>query len=235
MARIGLTIMSSPKRYILGSRSPRRQELLRLVVPQEQIAVIPPANSVEAGFEGLHDLSSIETRLLEIARVKGEDVLRQVRAGVLGEVAAPETVLITADTTVAVPHPEGMGRYLSLGQPPEDDSWPDVVRDWFIRLYAGQTHLVLSALHLQTLSGRETIRLVHTSVTFRRDVERWLDWYLATGELRGKARGYGIQGLASIFVTRVEGSLSNVVGLPLEALSGALQELGVGDGKDIAH
>ena len=225
--------MSHLARYILGSRSPRRRELLGLVVPAAQIAVIPPANSAEAGFEGLHDLSSIETQLLEIARVKGEDVLRQVRAGAIGEAISPDAILITADTTIAVPHPEGMGKYLSLGQPPEDDTWPEVVRDWFTRLYAGQTHLVLSALHLQTLSGRETIRLVHTSVTFRRDVERWLDWYLATGEPRGKAGGYGIQGLASIFVTRVEGSLSNVVGLPLEALTGALQELG--DVKGIAN
>lgn len=202
-----------------------------MVVPAEEIAVMPPTNSAEPGFEGLHDLSAIETQLLAIARQKGEDVLRQVQAGALGSIA-PETVLITADTTIAVPHPDRIGKYLSLGQPPEDETWRDVVRDWFIRLYAGQTHTVLSALHLQTLAGRETIRLVHSSVTFRRDVARWLDWYLETGESRGKAGGYGIQGLGSLFVTRVEGSFSNVVGMPLEALVGALQEMGAGRGND---
>jgi septum formation protein len=217
--------MTAPAQYILGSRSPRRKELLGLVVPPEQIIVLPPANSGEAGFEGLHELSSIETRLIEIARAKGTDVLQQIRAGALGFAPHPESVLITGDTTIAVLRPESGGSYLSLGQPPEDDTWTSVVRDWFQRYYAGQTHVVLSALLLQTLSGRETIRIVHTSVTFRRDVNRWLDWYLASGEPRGKAGGYAIQGLGSIFVTRVEGSITNVVGLPLEALHGGLEDL----------
>lgn len=215
--------MPSPARYILGSRSPRRRELLGLIVPADQVAVLAPVNSAEAGFDGLYDISAIETRLLEIARAKGADVLQQLSAGAL-EAVDPHAIVITCDTTVVVPQPQRLGEYLSLGQPPEDDTWRDVVRDWFVRYYAGQTHLVLSALHLQTLTGRETIRLVHTSVTFRRDVARWLDQYLATGESRGKAGGYGIQGLASIFVSKVEGSLSNVIGLPLESLLGALQE-----------
>ena len=217
--------MNSSAHYILGSRSPRRKELLGLVVPPEQIIVLPPADSGEAGFEGLHELSTIETRLIEIARAKGQDVLQQIRAGALGAVPHPESVLITGDTTIAVARPESGGSYLSLGQPPEDDTWSTVVREWFTRFYAGRSHLVLSALLLQTLSGRETIRLVHTSVTFRRDVDRWLDWYLASGEPRGKAGGYAIQGLGSIFVTRVDGSITNVVGLPLEALHGGLNDL----------
>jgi len=50
----------------------------------------------------------------------------------------------------------------------------------------------------------------------RPDVEPLLDWYLSTGESRGKAGGYAIQGAASVFVTQVSGSLSNVIGLPLE-------------------
>lgn len=209
--------------YILGSRSPRRRQLLELVVPAGQIVVQPPHVSAEAGFDGLHDLSAIETRLLEIARNKSDDVQRQVQTGASLS-AATEGVLITGDTTVAVPR--RTGGYVALGQPPEDDTWPDVVRHWFTDYYAGQTHIVLTALYLRTLAGRETMRLVHTSVTIRPDVQRWLDWYLATGESRGKAGGYAVQGLASIFVTRVEGSLSNIVGLPLEALLGGFQELG---------
>lgn len=219
--------MSSQVRYILGSRSPRRKELLGLVVPPEQIVVLPPSDAGEAGFDGLREISAIETRLIEIARAKGNDVLEQIRSGALGDVSHADTILITGDTTIAVPRPD-VGGYLSLGQPPEDDTWPTVVRGWFKQHFAGRTHLVLSALLLQTLSGRETIRLVHSSVTFRRDVERWLDWYLATGEPRGKAGGYAIQGLGSVFITRVDGSITNVVGLPLEALHSGLDDLGGG-------
>ena len=66
-----------------------------------------------------------------------------------------------------------------------------------------------------------------SEVTFRADSERWIDWYLATGEPKGKAGGYAIQGAGSIFVARVEGSLSNVVGLPLRELWEIFDELGI--------
>jgi septum formation protein len=54
-----------------------------------------------------------------------------------------------------------------------------------------------------------------------------LKWYLTTGEPLGKAGGYGIQGAADVFVQKVEGSLSNVIGLPLRETRAALRELGV--------
>ena len=57
-----------------------------------------------------------------------------------------------------------------------------------------------------------------TAVTFRPIAPAEIDWYLSTEESLGKAGGYALQGLASLFVTRIEGSLSNVVGLPLEAV-----------------
>ncbi|HXY34093.1 MAG TPA: Maf family protein, partial [Planctomycetaceae bacterium] len=61
-------------------------------------------------------------------------------------------------------------------------------------------------------------RVVTSRVTFVEDVDRWLDWYLSTEEPRGKAGGYALQGAGSIFIAKVEGSLSNVVGLPLAEL-----------------
>ena len=64
----------------------------------------------------------------------------------------------------------------------------------------------------------------------RKDADTLLDWYLTTGESRGKAGGYAIQGAASVFVTQVEGSLSNVVGLPLEETLAMLGELEENDG-----
>src|SRR5205085_12507054 len=118
------------------------------------------------------------------------------------------------------------GKPLVLGQPPADDSWSAVVAHWFREYYAGKTHQALTALCVQTTRGQAAERIVRTAVTFVADVERRLPWYLATGEPRGKAGGYALQGAGSAFISRVEGSLSNVIGLPLEALLDAFDNLG---------
>ena len=117
---------------MLGSRSPRRLELLQQIVPAEAIEVLPPSSSVEAGFEGLADWPAVEGRLLEIARGKCADVLDQLSA----RRADPRRIVITADTIVVV-RGNG-GRLVVLGQPPEDASWPEVVRRWFLDYYAGK-------------------------------------------------------------------------------------------------
>ena len=207
-------------RYILGSRSPRRLELLRLIVPAEQIDVVPPPSSNEADFNGLTTWEAIRDRLVEIARDKSEQVLRQ-----LTEQQRRQSIVITADTViVASKAPRGRSPSASealcvLGQPPEDDTWREAVRAWFTDYYAGREHVAATALNVGLPNTGEIIEcVVTTTVTFRPDVDRWLEWYLATGEPRGKAGGYALQGAGSVFVERVQGSLSNVVGLPLEAL-----------------
>ena len=112
-----------------------------------------------------------------------------------------------------------MNRFHVLGQPPQDETWPEIVSGWFRNLYAGRSHIAATALCLTDWpAGRRIERIVQSHVLFRDDVEPLLDWYIATGEPLGKAGGYALQGLASVFVTRVEGSITNVVGLPLEAL-----------------
>jgi septum formation protein len=65
---------------------------------------------------------------------------------------------------------------------------------------------------------------VTTRVRFSSRHRDWLEWYLDSGEPRGKAGGYGLQGLASLFAERIEGSITNIVGLPLEALREMLAE-----------
>lgn len=211
--------------FILASRSPRRRELLELIVPPGRITVVPPRDATEAGFAGMHDLASIERRLVEIAQQKAADV-----AGQLGGAPAmrPETdwdVIIAADTAVVVTQPDGS--LVELGQPPEDASWKETVRHWFRDYYAGRTHLVLTAVFMQTSQGRAAQRTECSKVTFMADVERRLEWYLDSGEPPGKAGGYAIQGAGSVFVSKLEGSLSNVIGLPLEALLEILSELQV--------
>lgn len=208
---------------ILGSRSPRRRELLSLVVPAALIELLPPRNAAEAGFADCPDWPAIQARLAEIARDKARDVQGQVRDS-SGDVAR-EWIVIAADTEIVVQ--DRTGRLHVLGQPPEGEAWKPAVRHWFTEYYAGRCHWAVTALCIQTSTGATIERRVETQVEFRADVERWLDWYLALDESPGKAGGYALQGAASVFVSRVSGSLSNVVGLPLEALLEVLDSLGL--------
>ncbi len=197
---------------MLGSRSPRRLELLQQIVPPDAIEVVPPLSSDEAGFDGLNEWPQIEGRLLEIARAKCADVLDQLSA----RPADPRRIVITADTIVVVRGKDG--RLAVLGQPPEEASWREVVRRWFLDYYAGQTHEVATAFCVAKAGMPRVERIVRSAVTFHDNVTRQLDWYLATGEPRGKAGGYAVQGAGGIFISRIDGSLSNVIGLPLREL-----------------
>ena len=210
-------------RFILASRSPRRRQLLGLVVPDGRIVVVPPRDASEAGFENLHDLGTIEGRLAEIARAKLEDVSVQVAASAEFNASRERHVLIAADTTIVATGTDG--RLHVIGQPPEGEGWKQVVRTWFRDYFAGRTHLVLTMLCVRIARGRTTERLIRSEVTFIRDVEEHLRWYIESGEPPGKAGGYAIQGAGSIFVEQVTGSLTNVIGLPLEALLSAFVEL----------
>lgn len=206
-------------RLILGSRSPRRRELLEMLVPPESIDVRPPRSSDELDFEGLTSWLEIAQRLQRIAREKNDDVLSQLSASDELQLA------LTADTTIVATDAEGC--YRVLGQPPNDDSWREVVRNWFCDLYAGRSHIAATSICLtDPRTGRRLERIVQSHVWVRDDVEPLLDWYLATDEPLGKAGGYALQGLASVFVTRIEGSITNVVGLPLEALVELLPQMG---------
>lgn len=206
-------------RLILGSRSPRRRELLEWLVPANEIEVRPPLSSDEPGFDGLTSWLEITQQLQQIARGKNDDVIAQL---------APRDdfqVVLTADTMIVATDAEA--RLHVLGQPPTDESWQSVVREWFRDLYAGRSHIAATAVCLTDRpTGQRLERIVQSHVWIRDDVEPLLDWYLATNEPLGKAGGYALQGLASVFVTRVEGSITNVVGLPLEALIEMLPQIG---------
>ncbi len=206
-------------RLILGSRSPRRRELLELLVSPDSIDIRPPRSSEELSFDGLTSWLEIAQRLQRIAREKNDDVLAQLAP------SDEQQLVLTADTTIVAT--DALGSYRVLGQPPCDGSWRDVVRGWFRDLYAGRSHIAATAVCLtDQRSGRRIERIVQSHVWVRDDVEPLLDWYLATDEPLGKAGGYALQGLGSVFVTRVEGSITNVVGLPLEALVEMLPQFG---------
>ncbi|MBX3435983.1 MAG: Maf family protein [Planctomycetaceae bacterium] len=205
---------------VLGSRSPRRYELLSHLVGRERVMVRAPLDAAEAGFAGLSTLSEISGRLLEIVRTKCADVMTQLTNSGDFHTAAG---IVTADTMLVARDEDG--RPVVLGQPPDDDTWREVVREWFDRYLLQLPHAALTAVCIETPDGRRTERVVRTDVLFRRDACEWLEWYLDTGESRGKAGGYALQGAGSLFVERVDGSPSNVVGLPLQETGEMLREL----------
>jgi septum formation protein len=84
-----------------------------------------------------------------------------------------------------------------------------------LRLLRGRAHRVHTAVCLVTPEGRWRERVVETRVRFRNISDQEIGAYLASGEWRGKAGGYAIQGIAGAFVVKLVGSYTNVVGLPL--------------------
>jgi septum formation protein len=131
-----------------------------------------------------------------------ENALRKARAARIGD--ASELVL-GVDTLVAL----GSRIY---GKPRDEHA----ARETLMAL-GGEKHTVLSGVALLH-EGREQTALVRTEVVFRRLGEELIDWYLASGEWRGRAGGYAIQGVGAVLVREIHGDYENVVGLPLATL-----------------
>ncbi len=136
-------------------------------------------------------------------------VRRLARAKALACVRFDDAV-VAADTTVAL-------GALILNKPIDDD---DAAR--MLRLLSGRAHTVFTGWCVRR-PGRLSEGVVATSVTFRALHETDIEAYLATGEHRDKAGAYGIQGAAAVLVARVEGSLTNVIGLPVDDVVAALR------------
>jgi len=134
-----------------------------------------------------------------LAREKAELAARIARTKSENEHA----LVLAADTVVAV------GRRI-LPKPELIDEAAAC-----LRLLSGRAHRVFTGICLITANNARRERLVETRVRFKRLSSEDFDAYLATGEWRGKAGGYAIQGKAGAFVLKVIGSPSNVVGLPL--------------------
>ncbi len=202
------------EQVILGSSSPRRLELLGWLVGASRVRVVAPRVPDEKGFNDVTSLEAIDERLLEITQEKLRDVGSRIEPGLC--VVAADTVIVG----------ESEGGWEVLGKPPAE-GWEETVREWFVRYYAGREHLAKTAVLLRTPEETRLAEVVTTRVRFRPDVMDDLDWYLSTGEPVGKAGGYGIQGAGSLFVAGIEGSLSNVVGLPLAETARLLRAAGV--------
>ncbi len=139
--------------------------------------------------------------------------MRVARAKASAVIAADEAVVLAADTIVVM-----AGEI--FGKPRDHAHF----RSMMARL-SDATHEVMTAVVVRT-DELFHAELVRTRVTFRKLGERETDWYWFTGEPRDKAGGYGIQGIGGAFVTRIEGSHSNVIGLPMVETLALLERAG---------
>src|SRR5262249_9484035 len=115
----------------------------------------------------------------------------------------PDRVILAADTVVAC------GRRILPKA--EDDA---TVKEC-LELLSGRRHTVMTAVALVDVRGKLRTRIIETKVSFRRLETQEIVAYVSQGEGRGKAGGYAIQGHAAMFVKAINGSYTNVVGLPL--------------------
>jgi septum formation protein len=193
--------MSVLHKLVLASGSPRRLELL------QQAGIEPdrllPADVDETPHRAEHPRSLAK----RLARAKAEKAL----AALQGEPGHEPCFVLAADTVVAV------GRRIL----PKAGMIGEAER--CLELLSGRAHRVYSGLCLVTPAGKERLRLVETRVRFKRLSRDELESYIASGEWRGKAGGYAVQGLAGSFVVKLVGSYTNVVGLPLYETVGLLE------------
>ncbi len=183
---------------ILASKSPRRQELLARLGLDFTVMTEDVDETMDPDLP-------LEQEIVRVSESKARAV--QDRAG-------PDDLIISADTVVCAD-----GR--RLGKPADE---ADAKR--MLRLLSGRAHTVVSGLCVLCGERCETAA-VRTAIHFRPLSEREIDAYVTSGEPMDKAGAYGIQGLAAIFVDKLDGDYYNVMGFPLCTLAELLKRFGV--------
>jgi septum formation protein len=184
---------------VLASASPRRQDLLRKVVPVFDVDPADVDETPEPGESPRDTAMRLAVAKLEVVKARRSDCL-----------------VIAGDTVVAFPMGEN---WVQLGKPCDPG---DAAR--MLALLSGRTHVVITGMAIAS-PDRSLTFAESTEVRFRQLSDEEIKRYVATGEPLDKAGAYAIQGGARPFVDSIEGSLSNVIGLPLEALERELRHL----------
>jgi len=190
--------VSGSPHLILASQSPRRLSLLA------QIGIIPdtvsPADINEDPIEG------------EVPRGHALRLAQEKAAKVAGD--NPDNIILAADTVV------GVGRRIL----PKAETLEQA--KYCLDLLSGRGHRVFTGVAVIKVNGDMLSRIVETRLTMKRLSPTELQSYLDSGEWDGKAGGYGIQGIAECYISKIIGSYSNVVGLPLFETRNLLQGAG---------
>jgi septum formation protein len=192
-------------RLILASQSPRRHSFLRdLGIPFTVVS--SRAEELESGTDAV--------------ALAEENAAVKARAASLPSDLEPGSFVLATDTVVTLAHQV-------MGKP----SSPEEAKGMLVAL-SGKTHEVVSGVALlrtsqagSAASGQLRVSSAATGVTFLPLREAEIDAYVASGEWRGKAGAYAVQGLAALFICDIQGEYTNVVGLPLCLLSRMFREL----------
>jgi septum formation protein len=179
-------------RFVLASASPRRREL---VAAAGLACDIAPVDADERRLPDERPNAYVE----RLARLKAS----------MGLAVHPDRVVVGADTAVVVDDE-------ILGKPVDE---ADAAR--MLRTLSGRAHVVVTGVAVAHAGGVVSA-VEHTTVEVAPLSDAAIAWYVASGEPFDKAGGYAIQGLASRFIPRIEGSYANVVGLPIATLVGLL-------------
>jgi septum formation protein len=185
--------MALTHKLILASGSPRRLDLLMQVGIEP--ARLMPMDLDETPGKTEHPRS--------LARRLSADKARAAWTALKGDLAWQSSFVLGADTVVAVGR-----RILPKAEYVDEASSA-------LNLLSGRGHWVYTGVCLITPDGRVRQKIVETKVRFKRLSGLEIDNYLASGQWRGKAGAYAIQGIAGSFVQKLSGSYTNVVGLPL--------------------
>jgi len=185
-------MIGRPK-FVLASGSPRRLGLINQAGIEPD--ALRPADIDETPRKGELPRACAN----RLARAKADAAVASLRA----DDELQGAYILAADTVVAV------GRRIL----PKAELLDEAAQ--CLRLLSGRNHRVYTAICLVTPKEAVRQRLVETRVRFKRLSEQDIEAYLASGEWRGKAGGYAVQGLAGTFVVKLVGSYTNVVGLPL--------------------
>ena len=181
---------------VLASASPRRADLLRAAGIPFDVFPVDIDERFRRGEKPEHAVA-------RVAQAKAAAALA----------SHPEAVVLGADTTVVAG-----GEVLAK---PADAA--DAAR--MLRLLSGRTHEVLTGVCL-SCQDRRFVHVEPTRVRMAQLGDSEIDWYVSTGEPFDKAGGYAVQGLASRFIEGIDGSYSNVVGLPVARVYELLKALG---------
>jgi septum formation protein len=187
-------------KLVLASASPRRLALLQQAGIEPDALLPADVDETPLKNEGAKELAR------RLARAKAEVARKTAR----NQGDLKDAYILSADTVVVV------GRRVLPKAEVADEAAA------CLRLLSGRQHKVLTSICLVTPKDAVRERIVETRVRFKRLSRDEFERYLASGEWRGKAGGYAIQGFAGTFVVKLVGSYTNVVGLPLYEAVGLL-------------
>ncbi len=187
------------KRIILASTSPRRHGLMQQIGLDFEVI---PSNYEEDMTMNMFSYKLVQT----LAYGKAKEVANRVKSG----------IVIGADTFVTLGNKK-------LGKPKSKEDAKNM-----LRMQSGKMQKIYSGIAIiDVKSGKELIAYEVTKLKMKKLTKKEIDGYVATGEPLDKAGAFALQGLGAIFVEKVDGCYSNVIGLPLHLLANKLKEFNI--------